>query len=269
MGRRRLGRFAPGVRRFVEREGAGATALDLDPTHRSARGVEALAALERVSLGSGVRLGPVARLPRLRELHVFGPSWAARDRAVDLGPLAGAPRLESLHVSDARIRGFEAVAHLPSLRDVELRHLRCPDLRPLARLPLRRLVLDGVSGVRLDPLRGLAIEQLDLWGCPDADGLEALATMPNLREVWVFRCGRGADAALELLTGIRDGGSVVLDGGFDPDRHRGALRALESRGVRVFAGNEPHENGVHPSWWGPCPRLARADAEPPRYVSPP
>jgi hypothetical protein len=259
----------------VEQHGLGATKLFVGSDSRSVRGIEALTALEHVDVPTGVRLHPIARLPHLRVLHVRGPlsPWALRsplrDRTTRLGPLAAASALEELHLHDARVLELGALAASTSLRVVELSFLRSPNLAPLARLPLRRLVLDAVEGVRLNQVRGLGVEQLDVWGCTH-DGLEALATMPNLREVWVFGAGYRnhlTAGALDHLTHLQAGARIVLDGRFDPDQHRAALALLEARGVVVWAGHDPHENGVHPSWWTYTSKLEAADADPPRYVS--
>lgn len=261
--------FAPHLRHLVEEAGAGATGLFAGDGLRSVRGLEALTSLESLTLPSGVKLGPVARLPHLRQLTLLGPHREAslRSRSVDLRPLAGAPALDELLLHGVHVRELSPLAEVSTLRSVELGFLQAPSLRPLAGLPLTRFVLDGVSGVRLNQLRGLSVSALDVWGCVGAVDPSALDTMPNLREVWFH--GDAPDV-LDHLRHVADGATLVVDGSVDPDRHRDTIRALEGRGVWLFVGHEPHENGVHPSWWGDCAGLADpARATPPRYVSPP
>ncbi|MEQ1506806.1 MAG: hypothetical protein ABMB14_31555 [Myxococcota bacterium] len=289
-------RVAPTLGRLLAHD-PDPTALYL-PAGRSVRGIDTAPRLDRLDLPAGVDLRPVARLPRLRELHLTGPGDS---HPVHLGPLSSAPALEALHVHGGRVIGLEALVAVRTLRVVELSFLRCPDLRPLRRLPLHRLVLDGVRGVRLGQLRGLSVEQLDLWGCTcfpldrsglglalDRSGLgfpfddrsgpcsgladpalAVLASMPNLREVWLHldRGSHPGPRSLAPLVNVRDGARIVLDGQFDPERDRDRLAALEARGVWIWAGDEPHENGVHPSWWGPCPGLEQAERAPPTYTT--
>lgn len=193
-----------------------------------------------------------------------------RDRTVRLGPLARAPALRELHVQGARVFETEALPDIQTLRVVEFSFMKSPDLKPLPRLPLRRLVLDDVSGVRLGDLEGLTVEELDLWGCELAD-LGPLSTMPNLREVWIhgdhwWRV-RSPARSLGPLMHLGKGARIVLDEHFDPERHREQIATLEARGAWIFAGRDPHEYGVHPSWWGKTADSRTGDHQAPRYVT--
>ncbi len=234
--RRVWGPLAPGVRAAL-RGLDGPTELGLYGV-RSLRGLETAPTLEALTVPPA-RLDPVARLPRLRRLFVVG-----RGEDVDLRPLAACRALDDLGLHGVRARHAEALDGLTALRTVLIAFTRSPRLDGLARLPLRRLELDDVTGVRPWELRGLPVEELDLWGCGITD-LDVLATMPNLREVWLN--GNRVESLAPLLH-VRPGGRIVLDHRFEPARHRAALDALEARGVGVLAAHDPEGVGVWPGW---------------------
>lgn len=202
-----------------------------------------------------------------RLVREAGPACTSLFVGPGLRSLRGIDALSSLEelvlLSQARL---DPVARLPALRALELSYVDCPDLRPIAGLRLERLVLDGVRGVRLRDLVGLRVERLDLWGCT-VDTLAPLATMPDLREVWVYRPHGVGPARLAHLAHLGAGARIVLDGSFDPDAERAHLAALEARGAWIFAGDDPHGNGVHPSWWGDRAPTPDGEPEPPRYVT--
>ncbi|MCB9697574.1 MAG: hypothetical protein H6738_12405 [Alphaproteobacteria bacterium] len=200
---------APGVAHALARD-PDATWLDLRGV-RSLRGIERFPRLEHLAVPASARLDALTRLAGLRTLML------------EYRPLVG----------------------LEALRALEIAGCRCTDLSPLAELPLERLVLDNVAGVGLRGLRGSRLERLDLWNSPVPDP-EVLATLPALREVWLFGLRL---RTLEHLRHLGEGALVVLDGVFDPDASRDDLARLEDRGVRVFASDDPHAHGVFPSWW--------------------
>lgn len=237
---------APGLSRLLANLDGPPTSLWVPPALRSVRGIEALESLESLAVPASIRLGPVARLPRLKSLIVEGPLRSGR--RVRLAPLAAAPALESLMLHDlaARIDDVAALAAIPAFRALELHCTACPDLRPLVGSGLQRLVLDGARDVRARALAGLGVEQLDLWGCGLAD-IEVLSTMPRLRELWL---PGNRVPSLRPLLHLGAGARVFLDDDVDPALHRREIADLEARGVWLMIARDPGDHGLHPSWWG-------------------
>jgi hypothetical protein len=256
-------RLAPRLARALREAGEDPERLYLGRTEaRSVRGVEAVQSLVELSVPATADLRRVSRLPLLRELTIEGTP----DARVQLADLAGAPALELLRLYhlDARCVGAEALAASPSLRVLEVVSSRAPDLRPFRGTALRRLELDGVRGLRPAALAGLGVAELDLWGCGLSD-IEVLASMPNLREVWLHG---NAVPSLLPLSGLGPGARVVLDGRFDPDAHRPEIEALEARGAWIAVVDDPHAHGIVPSWWGDGARWVDPDGRAPiRYVT--
>ena len=251
-------RYAPGLAATLARVGPEPTDLHLRGL-RSVRGIEHVRTLEMLDMPVSGDLRRIARLPHLRQLCLSG---VGTRRPVDLSPLAEAPALEALRLDaiEAPVVGLEALAQVGTLEVLDVHESRCPDLRPLVGHGLRRIELDGAQRVKPGWLEGLDVEELDLWMTGLRD-LEVLATLPRIRELWLvgnpwgnagMAVGRGRVRPLPSLAPLLALGTlerVVLDGNVDPERHRGAIEALEARGVWVAITSSPEEHGIVPGWW--------------------
>jgi serine/threonine protein kinase len=211
-------------------------------------------------------LTPLQALPGLRTLYVLDPADTHQPRGAleDLRPLKGLP-LAELRLYNLQVADLSPLRDLPSLRLLDLRHVKAIDMTQLQGLPLTELEITGgvtdlspLAGMKelrslqildtaitdLKPLRGLPLERLSLHATRVED-LSPLRGMPlkdlNLHRTLVKDLSPLKGVKLELFnymeTPIQDISvlkdmplrEVMCD--FQRERDEAVLRALPTLNI--------------------------------------
>jgi len=123
-------------------------------------------------------LSPLAVATSLEELDVIGLPVS------DLTPLAGLTKLRELKLRMTKVTKLDALAKLTSLQELNLMYTGVSDLKPLAALPLRKLLLAGTKVSNIAPLAGvLTLDNLDLSDTKVTTVKKALAKHEQLGQV--------------------------------------------------------------------------------------
>ena len=147
-------------------------------------------------------------LDEIEDIYIRWPSWPRR---INLKVLRGLRNLKSLR-SRPRFTGFQHLAELSALVDLELSGEDISDLSPLAGLArLQRLTLDGTKVQDLSPLRGLVnLREINLTStaihdlrplsglfqlcklfagsCPNLSDIRPLSQMQSLEKLGLSYC---------------------------------------------------------------------------------
>ena len=130
-----------------------------------AGGLASLVQLRKLSVeGVHRTLEPLATLVQLEELRISERTIVV-SQATDLALLANLTRLRVLHVRGLPLTSVQALAHLRTLEELDLRHCHVADLRPLGKLTkLTRLRhICNEAATEFGFVRHLvALEELDL-----------------------------------------------------------------------------------------------------------